>query len=160
MYTLYAADGSTVIMLGKKYAYCMEDTARHFDGANVSCDKLYDCGFQGIQSGWTDEYGWSLDCSWLDVTDLAPGTYVLKITVNPSRVFAEVSHDNNVGMVTVTIPSVECVISVPLKLETAVFVRAASSQNMTATAQSSAPFKLGWAFLLATLTSYVAAVMM
>jgi hypothetical protein len=66
-------------------------------------------------------YGWSLDCSWLDITDLAPGTYVLVIETNPARVFPEVSFDNNKQSVIVTIPAVEGVVDVPMKLVTASF---------------------------------------
>jgi hypothetical protein len=66
-------------------------------------------------------YGWSLDCSWLDITDLAPGTYVLVIETNPARVFPEVSFDNNRQGVVVTIPAVEGVVDVAMKLETARF---------------------------------------
>jgi hypothetical protein len=120
-YKLYEPDGNTVALSGRKYAYCMEDTVRHFDGANVGCDKVYDCGFQGIQKGWLDSYGWSLDCSWIDVTDLSPGSYVLEITANPARVFPELSFDNNSGRIRVEIPQVDGLIAVPLKLETAVY---------------------------------------
>jgi hypothetical protein len=52
-------------------------------------------------------YGWSLDCSWLDIADLDPGPYVLVIETNPARVFPEVSFDNNRQSVVVTIPAVE-----------------------------------------------------
>ena len=103
-YTLFAADGETPVLEGRKYAYCMEDTARYHEGEAIGCDKVYDCGFQGIQRGWVDSYGWSLDCSWIDVTDIPPGNYVLQIEVNPSRVFPELSYDNNKAAVTVTIP--------------------------------------------------------
>jgi hypothetical protein len=40
-------------------------------------------------------YGWSLDCSWLDVTGIPAGDYILKITVNPERRIAEQSYTNN-----------------------------------------------------------------
>jgi hypothetical protein len=66
-------------------------------------------------------YGWSLDCSWLDITDLAPGIYVLVIETNPARVFPEVSFDNNKQSVVVTIPAVEGIVDVAMKLETAKF---------------------------------------
>jgi hypothetical protein len=72
-------------------------------------------------------YGWSLDCSWLDITDLAPGTYVLVIETNPARVFPEVSFDNNRQSVVVTIPAVEGVVDVPMKLETASFIKGGST---------------------------------
>ncbi|GAX16047.1 hypothetical protein FisN_20Hh279 [Fistulifera solaris] len=120
-YTLFQSDGKKVALHGGKYAYCMEDTARHFDGVNVACDKKYDCGFQGIQKGWLDRYGWSLDCFWIDVTDLDAGDYVLEVQVNPGRVFPEISFDNNVVRIHVTIPKVSGRVSHPLKLLTSRF---------------------------------------
>ncbi len=120
-YTLFQSDGKKVALHGGKYAYCMEDTARHFDGVNVACDKKYDCGYQGIQKGWLDRYGWSLDCSWIDVTDLDAGDYVLEVQVNPGHVFPEISFDNNAVRIHVTIPEVSGVISQPLKLLTSRF---------------------------------------
>jgi hypothetical protein len=53
-YTLFEEDGETFVYGGAKYAYCMEDTVRGFDGSKVGCDRVYDCGNQGIQSGWKD----------------------------------------------------------------------------------------------------------
>ncbi|KAG7349079.1 glycosyl hydrolase family 16 protein [Nitzschia inconspicua] len=120
-YNLYEQGGKTLVMNGSKKAYCMEDTARHHDGMSIGCDKVYDCGFQGIQRGWVDSYGWSLDCSWLDITELPPGEYVLEIEANPGRVFPELSYDNNKAMVRVTLPDVSEVVSVPRKLETSAF---------------------------------------
>jgi hypothetical protein len=102
----------------------MEDTARGFDGATIKCDKTYACGFQGISKGWVDQCGWSLDCSWIDVTDLAPGTYALELAVNPNLVLAEVSFDNNKATVIVEIPGGAVLRSVaqPMKLQTTKFV--------------------------------------
>lgn len=121
-YSLLDQCGKTLVLGGEKFAYCMEDTARGFDGAAVNCDKTYDCGFQGISKGWVDQYGWSLDCSWIDVTDLAPGTYALEIAVNPNRVFAEVSFDNNKATVLVEIPEADLgSVAQPMRLQTTEF---------------------------------------
>jgi hypothetical protein len=120
-YKLYAEDGKTVVVEGKKSAHCMEDTVRYFDGATFSCDRVYDCGFQGIQSGWMDQYGWSLDCSWVDVTGIGPGNYVLEINLNPLRILPEVSHENNIGRVRVSIPEIEGTVPIPTKLQTSVY---------------------------------------
>ena len=54
--------------------------------------------------GWVDSYQWGLECSWVDITDLTPGKYVLEIAVNPGRSFQEISFDNNRAAVTVEIP--------------------------------------------------------
>lgn len=66
-------------------------------------------------------YGWSLDCSWLDITGLAPGNYVLEIEVNPDHVIPEVSYDNNKAAIRVTIPDIAENVITPLRLETAKF---------------------------------------
>jgi hypothetical protein len=93
-----------VKLTGRKLAFCMEDTVRIFDSPEVACDKLYDCTNQGIQTGWADIYGNTLDCQWLDITDLAPGDYLLQVTLNPSRLLDERSFANNSLAVPVTIP--------------------------------------------------------
>jgi hypothetical protein len=92
-----------VVLNGAKLAYCMEDTVRVFDGPNVSCDKVYSCEEQGISPGWSDLYGNSLDCQWLDVTDVLPGLYTLRVILNPLGAFEEVTRDNNVAEVLVRV---------------------------------------------------------
>lgn len=92
------------LLKGRKQAYCMEDTIQVAQGPNVGCSKVYDCYNQGIQAGWSDLYGNTLDCQWLDITDIAPGNYQLKVSLNPSNSFQEVSFDNNTAIVPVTIP--------------------------------------------------------
>lgn len=104
-YALRDLAGNLVVQ-GQKLAYCMEDTLRHLDGPEVGCDKKFDCTNQGIQAGWSDIYGNSLDCQWLDITDVAPGNYQLSVTVNPIRAFEEASFDNNTATVPVTIPGI------------------------------------------------------
>jgi hypothetical protein len=103
-YALLNAKGETVIT-GRKQAYCMEDTQRIATGPEVPCSKAFDCETQGIQRGWSDLYGNTLDCQWLDITDVAPGDYRLQVTLNPARAFQEVTLDNNTATVPVTIPA-------------------------------------------------------
>lgn len=93
-----------VLALGRKQAYCMEDTIQVAQGPEVGCSKVYDCYNQGIQAGWSDLYGNTLDCQWLDITDIAPGNYQLKVSLNPNHSFQEVTFDNNTAIVPVTIP--------------------------------------------------------
>ena len=94
-----------VVVEGRKQAYCMEDTRQVHPGPNVGCGKLYDCYNQGIQPGWSDLYGNTLDCQWLDITGVAPGDYKIQVTLNPNRAFEEVSHANNTATAPVTIPA-------------------------------------------------------
>eukprot|EP00193_Tetraselmis_chui_P012849 CAMPEP_0177796722 /NCGR_PEP_ID=MMETSP0491_2-20121128/26925_1 /TAXON_ID=63592 /ORGANISM="Tetraselmis chuii, Strain PLY429" /LENGTH=653 /DNA_ID=CAMNT_0019319653 /DNA_START=159 /DNA_END=2121 /DNA_ORIENTATION=- len=97
-------DKSKLVLEGLKSAYCLEDSRRELNGSTVNCQRQFDCGMQGSQRGWLDSYGWSLDCSWMDVTDVPAGQYVLIVEVNPDRVFPEVSYNNNQGEVLVTLP--------------------------------------------------------
>lgn len=101
-YALLDNEGKTVLT-GHKQAYCMEDTRQVLQGPGIACEKKYSCYEQGIQAGWSDLYGNSLDCQWLDITDVAPGEYKIQVSINPDRVFQEVSFDNNTATVAVTI---------------------------------------------------------
>ena len=60
-------------------------------------------GFQGISTGWADEYDSDLDGQFVDVTGLASGTYILEEEVNPERLFKEEDYTNNSAAVPVTI---------------------------------------------------------
>ncbi|HRI67821.1 MAG TPA: lysyl oxidase family protein [Polyangium sp.] len=102
-YSLLDKDGKT-IATGRKQAYCMEDTEQIAFGPNIPCTKRYNCEEQGIQAGWSDLYGNTLDCQWLDVTDVPAGDYFLEVSLNPSHSFEEVSFTNTSARVPVTIP--------------------------------------------------------
>lgn len=101
-YDLLSSDGRSVLV-GRKQAFCLRDNAPYSSSAGPS--RGYDCDYQGITAGWEDIYPKNLDCQWLDITGLAGGTYTLKITVNPVRVFDEANYANNSASVTVTIPA-------------------------------------------------------
>ncbi|CAL8395951.1 unnamed protein product [Boreogadus saida] len=78
---------------GHKASFCLEDT---------SCDpgvrRRYACTAhtQGLSPGCYDTYHASIDCQWIDITDVAPGNYILKVTVNPSQLIPEQDFSNNV----------------------------------------------------------------
>jgi hypothetical protein len=97
-------EGGKQVLTGHKQAYCMEDTRQVHQGPKIACEKQFDCSNQGIQAGWSDLYGNALDCQWLDVTDVPAGKYQIQVSLNPSRAFEELSFDNNVAVVPVTIP--------------------------------------------------------
>nr|XP_040041205.1 lysyl oxidase-like 5a [Gasterosteus aculeatus aculeatus] len=77
---------------GHKASFCLEDT---------SCDagvrRRFACTShtQGLGPGCYDTYHANIDCQWIDITDVAPGNYVLKVTVNPSRMVEESDFSNN-----------------------------------------------------------------
>uniref|UniRef100_A0A672F8M7 Lysyl oxidase homolog n=1 Tax=Salarias fasciatus TaxID=181472 RepID=A0A672F8M7_SALFA len=88
-------DGQThkQVAEGHKASFCLEDT---------SCDPGYYRRFactshtQGLSPGCYDTYNADIDCQWIDITDVAPGKYTLKVTVNPKQQVQESNYNNNV----------------------------------------------------------------
>jgi hypothetical protein len=85
---------------GHKQGFCLMDFAPAVPtvhGYAVPPDPLpsYTCAFQGISRGWADIYLWHLDGQWIDVTDVAPGPYLLEAEVNPEHRFMESDYGNN-----------------------------------------------------------------
>uniref|UniRef100_A0A7N8WL67 Lysyl oxidase homolog n=1 Tax=Mastacembelus armatus TaxID=205130 RepID=A0A7N8WL67_9TELE len=78
---------------GHKASFCLEDT---------SCDpgfrRRYACTShtQGLSPGCHDIYAANIDCQWIDITDVPPGNYILKVTVNPNFHVMESDFTNNV----------------------------------------------------------------
>jgi hypothetical protein len=85
-----------------KIGFCLEDTDRW--DTNASPTALYDCEFQGLQSGWADTYHPNLPCQYLDITDTPAGDYVLEVAVDPDNLLAEINEGNNVVRLPVTLP--------------------------------------------------------
>ncbi len=113
-YELFAADGSLAAS-GHKQAFCLEDYEVYPCGGTgePACvpepsTAAYNCGYQGIQMGYQDEYwgtgGSPLPCQWIDVTDVAPGNYDLHISINTQHIIAESDYGNDDVTVSVTIP--------------------------------------------------------
>ncbi|XP_076582735.1 lysyl oxidase-like 5a [Chaetodon auriga] len=77
---------------GHKASFCLEDT---------SCDpgirRRFACTVhtQGLSPGCYDTYHANIDCQWIDITDVPPGNYMLKVTVNPSQLVQESDFSNN-----------------------------------------------------------------
>ncbi|XP_028443636.1 lysyl oxidase-like 5a [Perca flavescens] len=77
---------------GHKASFCLEDT---------SCDpgvrRRFACTAhtQGLGPGCYDTYHANIDCQWIDITDVPPGNYILKVTVNPSQIVQESDFSNN-----------------------------------------------------------------
>lgn len=110
-YHQYAAyrllDGANnVVVTGRKQGFAIIDMGPiDPSDPNTPSDPVYNGGFQGIQRGWYDEYGSYLQCQWIDITGVPPGDYMLQVEVNPERLIAETSYENNVVNVPVTIPA-------------------------------------------------------
>ena len=93
-YLLYDEDG-TRLNIGTKNGFCVLDLECN-DGGNGQ----YGCGNMGISVGCGDIYGSGLPCQWVDITDLAAGTYTLVVRVNwdktPDKLGrVEKTYDNN-----------------------------------------------------------------
>ena len=61
----------------------------------------------GIPRGRTDLYAASLDCQWIDITDIKPGCwYTYTVCTNIGRSIFEMSFDNNCLSMPLYIPTV------------------------------------------------------
>lgn len=85
-------DASGVVLTARKQAFCLEDGEQIQPGIPATG---YSCAHQGITRGWADVYSRYLPCQWIDVTDLGPGSYTLRVVVNPLRIVTESNYDNN-----------------------------------------------------------------
>lgn len=101
-YQLLDAAGREVAP-GHKQAFCVVETEQYIFEPWVG-PGTHSCGFQGLNGGWADTYLSTLDCQWVDVTDVPVGTYDLAVTVNPGRKVRESDYSNNTGSHTVFIP--------------------------------------------------------
>jgi CDP-diacylglycerol--glycerol-3-phosphate 3-phosphatidyltransferase len=81
----------TVVASGGKRSFCL---------AESSCDPGsvggHSCSYQGLNAHCEDLYPYYLGCQYVDVTDLADGSYSLRVTVDPLNRFAEADELNNV----------------------------------------------------------------
>ncbi|XP_024260008.1 lysyl oxidase homolog 1-like [Oncorhynchus tshawytscha] len=78
---------------GHKASFCLEDTTCDFGHL-----KRYACTShtQGLSPGCYDTYNADIDCQWIDITDIQPGNYILKLQVNPKYLILESDFTNNV----------------------------------------------------------------
>jgi hypothetical protein len=99
-------DGAgTPVALGHKQAFCLIDLNNWASWENYN----YDCGNQGISVGMGDVYSAQLDCQFIDVTDVAPGDYTLRVELNqplPETAvppLVERDYENNIAEMPVTV---------------------------------------------------------
>jgi hypothetical protein len=100
------ADG-VVVAEGHKQAFCMVDLDSWAWPGELP---KFDCANQGISRGFIDFYAAGLPCQWVDVTDVPPGDYSLRIRLNQPRPFdrlpllVESDYDNNTLEFPITVP--------------------------------------------------------
>jgi hypothetical protein len=99
-YELINGNGN-VVALGHKQGFCLRDSYKFREPARAT--QYYSCANQGISANWGDIYTWDLDGQWIDITDLASGSYTLRLEVNPERRFPETDYSNNAVTIPVTI---------------------------------------------------------
>jgi len=103
-YELVDAFDATVAA-GHKQAFCLEDGVPYTDDAAAT--RRYSCSFQGIQRGWADVYESRLPCQFVDVTDVAPGAYTLRVTLDADGRLEELDDTNNVMELPVDLASAD-----------------------------------------------------
>jgi len=84
VYELLTPDGSLVVA-GHKQGFCFEDSFKYDGGKPFG----FDCGFQGISSGWGDWYYKQLTGQWIDITGIPEGDYIVRVTINAAGTFDE-----------------------------------------------------------------------
>lgn len=100
-------DAGGVVATGHKQGFCLLDS---YSWAWNNAPGTYDCSNQGISRGHADIYESDLPCQWVDVTDVPPGDYTLRATLNRPRpesalpLLVERDYDNDVVEVPVTLP--------------------------------------------------------
>jgi hypothetical protein len=109
-YDLLVAGGSP--RTSEKVGFCLRDTygtLGYYAGGGTGSwckpgDPDADFVGMGISSGAGDRYRSQVFDQWIDVTELAPGPYVLRVTVNPLGAIAEANTANNVATALRMIP--------------------------------------------------------
>lgn len=81
--------------IGFKNGFCVSDW-------KCSEDKVqrFTCDYMGLSVGCFDEYAFTVDCQWIDLTDIPDGRYTFVVRVNWSRLqdlrgLEESNYDNN-----------------------------------------------------------------
>ena len=105
IYELLTPD-KQVLVAGTKQGFCFEDSFKYEGGGK---SHGYDCGGQGITSGWGDWYYKQLVGQWIDITGVPEGDYIVRVSINTgqfSPIFDEGQNRYpNVIEVAVRIPS-------------------------------------------------------
>ena len=106
-YSLWNSDKTAEVAPAMKVGFCLIDSTRI--ETNGPSNRVYTtaannfCGqneparpsiVEGVSAGWRDLYDRGLAFQWVDVTDVAPGTYYLRSEVDPDNVVRESNETN------------------------------------------------------------------
>jgi hypothetical protein len=95
-YELVGAE-SAVVAVGRKQGFFLVDLQAYCGDAGPQT--IHDDNSQGISPGWADVYAGDYSCQWLDITDVADGTYTLRIGVDKQDIIDEQDvHPNSVDV--------------------------------------------------------------
>ena len=115
-YELFAPTGEgPALRRGAKVGFCFFDTRLYRPSLPRSpASRKYlerGCGTRashsikvGLSVGWSDIYPWNFAWQWVDVTGLAAGQYLLKLTADPGGSFVETRENNNCNWTRIKIP--------------------------------------------------------
>jgi hypothetical protein len=94
-------DATGTVATGRKQGFCLEDEEQVDPRFGPSHG--FDCMNQGITPGWADVYGNTLPCQWIDITDVLPGVYELRVVVDASGVLDDFDRSNNEWVQTINL---------------------------------------------------------
>jgi hypothetical protein len=106
-YDLIDAATSQTLPIGVKNGFCLRDNLVWDPALAEGTCESYDCESQGISVGCADEYDPDLDCQWVDITNVLPGDYTLRVTTNPNAQIPELDYMNNSASVLIRITDSE-----------------------------------------------------
>lgn len=89
---------------GHKQSFCLLDMERRPGAPDVPRAQRYACNNQGIHAGWADIYDRSLDCQYIDVTDVPAGRYRLQARINTECHLRESDYSDNIAEVDIDVP--------------------------------------------------------
>jgi len=99
-YTLSNPSTAAVVAEGHMQALCQ------LQPTPPSLLSRFDCQFMGLWQGFSEVYAPDVaDCQWVDITDVPPGEYLLRLHVNPEAVLDESDHSNNTADLPITLPT-------------------------------------------------------
>jgi hypothetical protein len=102
-YELIDAATSAVLPVGVKHGFCLRDLGTWDPSVPAARCGVYDCDYQGLGVGCYDVYVPELDCQWVDITDVPPGEYQLRVTINSEQTIQELDRSNNSASVRILI---------------------------------------------------------